>query len=95
MEKNEKKQEFSSILPVFTPSGIIVPDFIDKKSSGKPYVMYGEENRLPLYIWDNYLKCSELQAVVNTIVDYTYGDGIIVKDYVYLSSDGLTLDETI
>lgn len=95
MENTENTQKFSSILPVFTPSGIIIPDFIDKKVSGKPYIMYGDNNKLPLYIWDNYLKCSELQSIVNTIVDYTFGDGIVVNDYSYLSSDGLTLAETI
>ena len=58
-----------------TPHGIIVPDVVDKKTS-KKYINWGEDNKLPNYLWDNYLSCSNLQAIVNTVVDFVIGDGI-------------------
>ena len=58
-----------------TPHGIIVPDVVDKKTS-KKYIHWGEDNKLPNYLWDNYLSCSNLQAIVNTIVDFVIGEGV-------------------
>ena len=58
-----------------TPHGIIVPDVVDKKTS-KKYINLGEDNKLPNYLWDNYLSCSNLQAIVNTVVDFVIGEGI-------------------
>jgi hypothetical protein len=58
-----------------TPHGIIVPDVVDKKTS-KKYINWGEDNKLPNYLWDNYLSCSNLQAIVNTVVDFVIGDGV-------------------
>lgn len=73
MKQNKNVElQFATI----TPSGIVVPDFIDKKQSSNKWVCYGEDNKLPDYLWDNYLKCSNLQAIVNTVTDYIIGDGI-------------------
>lgn len=66
-----------------TPHGIIVPDVVDKKTS-KKYINWGEDNKLPNYLWDNYLSCSNLQAIVNTVVDFVIGDGI---DTVFSQND--------
>lgn len=58
-----------------TPHGIIIPDVIDKKTS-KKYINWGEDNKLPNYLWDNYLSCSNLQSIVNTISDFVIGEGV-------------------
>ena len=58
-----------------TPHGIIVPDVVDKKTS-KRYINWGEDNKLPNYLWDNYLSCSNLQSIVNTITDFVIGEGV-------------------
>lgn len=58
-----------------TPHGIIVPDVVDKKTS-KKYINWGDDNKLPNYLWDNYLSCSNLQAIVNTVVDFVIGEGV-------------------
>ena len=69
-----------------TPHGIIVPDVVDKKTS-KKYINWGEDNKLPNYLWDNYLSCSNLQAIVNTVVDFVIGEGVDTvfsqKDFAY------------
>lgn len=64
-----EKENFALV----APTGIVVPSVIDKKTS-KKYINWGEDNKLPDYLWDSYLKCSNLQAVVNTLRDYILGD---------------------
>lgn len=66
---------------IVTPSGVIVPDIIDKKATGKAYINWGVDNKLPQYLWDNYLKCSNLQAIINTITNYICGKGIEVEKF--------------
>lgn len=58
---------------LIAPSGIVVPSVIDKKTS-KKYINWGEDNKLPDYLWDTYLKNSNLQAITNTVRDYILGD---------------------
>ena len=73
-----KKTTTSEVLSfaTITSSGISVPDFIERKTSSSKWVNYGEDNKLPDYLWDNYLKCSNLQSIVNTVTDYIIGDGV-------------------
>lgn len=52
-----------------------VPDCYDFKSSLE-YIKWGEDNKFPTYLFDNYLKNSNLQSAVNTLVDYIVGGGI-------------------
>jgi len=90
MDKEQQELKFT----ITTPSGIVVPDIIDKKVSGNKYVRWGEDNKLPNYLWDNYLKCSNLQAIVNTILDYIVGEGI-KTNFLFESDEDETLDEVI
>lgn len=69
--KEEVKESFAMV----SPTGIVVPSVIDKKTS-KKYINWGEDNKLPEYLWDSYLKNSLLQSIINTIRDYVTGDGI-------------------
>lgn len=73
---NKKTTNEEMSFATITPSGITVPDFIERKTSSSKWVNFGEDNKLPDYLWDNYLKCSNLQSIVNTIADYIIGDGI-------------------
>lgn len=75
--KAKIKQEESFAL--VSPSGIIVPSIIDKKTS-KRYINWGEDNKLPDYLWDSYLKNSLLQSITNTIRDYVMGDGFSITN---------------
>jgi len=59
----------------YYPSKEEISHTIDRKTS-KKYINWGEMNNMPQYLWDSYLQCSNLQALVNTVVDYINGDGI-------------------
>lgn len=71
----------------------VVPSIIDKKSS-RDYVYWGQDNKLPQYLFDTYLNCSELQSLVNTVSDYILGSGI-ETDYSLISDQDETLEEII
>lgn len=72
---------------------VIVPEIVDKKTS-KGYVNWGEDNKLPEYLWDSYLKCSNLQSIVNTVSDYIVGSGI-ESTYTFLSDEDETIEEVV
>ncbi|WP_455649922.1 hypothetical protein [Enterocloster citroniae] len=53
------------------------PESYDEGISGKGYVLWGNNNRFPDYLWNIYLSCSTLQSILNGYTDYTIGDDII------------------
>ena len=59
----------------YYPSKEEISHTIDRKTS-KKYINWGDMNNMPQYLWDSYLQCSNLQALVNTVTDYINGDGI-------------------
>ena len=74
LENIEKELHFA--FP--TTSGLDTNSLIDwdRTYSGSKWVKWGIDNKMPLILWDNYLKCSLLSSIVNRMCDYTYGDGI-------------------
>ena len=74
MKTNKSENfEFSSIM--VTPSGCVVSDVVDRKTN-RDWINWGYDNQMPKILFDNYMKCSNLQAIVQTITDYIIGDGI-------------------
>lgn len=94
MKANKHKEEkIESAFSVITPNYIQVPDVIDCKGTGK-YIKYGMDNKFPNYLWDNFLKCSNLQAIIQNITDYVAGNGI-TTDWNISNTDGETLEEVV
>lgn len=81
-------------LSIITPSGAEIPTIIDVKGAGK-FIRYGEDNQFPQMLWDSYLKCSNLQAIINSINDYIIGDGLIIANDIAENEDGDTLAEVV
>lgn len=74
MKPNKSENfEFSSIM--VTPSGCVVSDVVDRKTN-RDWINWGYDNQMPKILFDNYMKCSNLQAIVQTITDYIIGEGI-------------------
>lgn len=69
---------FAIVSPI---TGEEMDTLIDRKTS-REYINWGTDNKLPVKLWDNYLKCSNLQAIVNTMVEYITGEGI-ESDYLF------------
>ena len=70
-----------------------VPDCYDFKGS-QEYIKWGEDNKFPIYLFDNYLKNSNLQSAVNTLVDYIVGEGI-ETDFDRLNDKGQSLSDIL
>lgn len=66
----EEALAFSSlnVAPIYIPS-------TNEKRCGR-FVYWGDDNKLPNFIWDTYLSCSDLQTLVNRTVDYICGSRI-------------------
>lgn len=87
MTENNSKVELMNF-NAFLPNPITTPEIIDRKWGGKGFIYWGENNTLPQFLWDNYLKCSDLQTLINRTVDYVKGDSIdVVKQETILTNE--------
>ena len=81
--------KMSSLFP--TSAAVSVPEIVDAKSS-RGFVLWGEDNKLPQFIWDTYLRCSDLQSLTGKTVDYIKGDNKEITKTDYLLFGGFTLE---
>jgi len=90
MEKNKKQMNFS----VFYQDGVenYIPDLADRKISGRKWVNYGKDNKLPFYLYDCYEKSALMNSIVNTTVDFILGNDI-KTDIEYINSKGETVED--
>lgn len=99
----QNKKELTSMnFSVFDGQAKVIPTFIEKENTGKPYLNYGVDNRFPNYLWDLYLRSAILQSIVNGTADYVGGNGIVYSDNPNIqrlkdeaNKDGETLDDII
>lgn len=99
MANNQEKMNFS----IFDSAVKVVPTFIEKENTGKPYLNYGVNNQFPNYLWELYLRSAILQSIINGTADYAGGSSIVynesnsviqkLKDEA--NKDGETLDDVI
>ena len=94
----DNKQKFSLI----DTQVKVVPTFIERVNSSKPYLNYGDNNQFPNYLWELYLRSALLQSIINGTTDYAVGDGIIYSENPVVqklkenaNKDGETLDDII
>ena len=73
MSENKTKVQLSAIDP-FIASNIVLPT--ETKVRGKDYVMWGEDNKYPLYLWDLYLNVATLQSIINGSADFIVGNDV-------------------
>ena len=80
----------------------VVPTFVEKVNTSKPYLNYGVDNQFPQYLWDLYLRSALLQSIINGTTDYAVGNEIIYNQDTIIqrlkeeaNKDGETLDDVI
>lgn len=60
------------------------------------YVNWGRDNKFPYHLWDLYMHCSTLQAIINGSADYTLGNGIVNNTpFVRENTVGETLEDIL
>lgn len=57
-----------------------IPQLVERQLSGKDYILYGEDNRFPEYLWNGYLNTATLQSIINTLTDYVCGNQITTNN---------------
>ena len=64
-----------SAIDQYEVNNIVSP--IEKELNGREWIVYGEGNDYPNYLYSLYTDVSTLQAIVNGIADYAGGDEVI------------------
>lgn len=67
----------------------------DKQMKSSPWVNWGEDNNIPIILWENYLRNSLITAIINSITDYVYGDGISYTSNNLISDEDEGFDEVV
>lgn len=98
MAENKQQMSFS----IFEQPVKVIPTFVEKENTGKPYINYGVDNRFPNYLWDLYMRSALLQSIINGTADYANGNGIIYSENANVqrlaeeaNKDGETLEDII
>ena len=70
---NIVKFAFSALNPFVTTNKV---DSSEKEVSGKDFILWGSDNKYPIFLWELYNSCSALQSVINGTADFIVGDDI-------------------
>lgn len=74
--KNTIPMIFASIERVEEKS---IPSFKEVDTRGKNYVYWGEDNGIPIYLYDLFTSVTTLRSIINTTSDFVSGDDVIVN----------------
>lgn len=75
MQENKKIDLFLAALNPYTQSNMV--ENVEKKITGKDFVIWGENNGYPQFLWKSYSDCATLQSIINGAADYVAGDDVI------------------
>lgn len=75
MQENKKMDLFLAALNPYTQSNMV--ENVEKKITGKDFVIWGENNGYPQFLWKSYSDCATLQSIINGAADYVAGDDVI------------------
>lgn len=75
MQENKKMDLFLAALNPYTQSNMV--ENVEKKITGKDFVIWGENNCYPQFLWKSYSECATLQSIINGAADYVAGDDVI------------------
>ena len=90
MKKDSKTLKFS----VFSNENESLPEFVEKQYSGKKWLNYGKDNKLPFYLYDCYEKSALMNSIINTTVDFILGNGV-QSSLETVNSKGDTIEDFI
>lgn len=97
MEENKKKIDlFLAALNPYIQTNTVSGE--EKKITGKDFVVWGDNNAYPQFLWDNYLNCATLQSIINGTVDYIAGDAVesnIDKFKIQVNQKGETIIDIV
>ena len=74
-QKEPKIDKNSQILS-FSLESVEIPALVEKQISGKEWINWGADNRLPYYLYGLYEKSALMQSIVNTTINFIVGNSI-------------------
>ena len=75
MKKDEKNQKTTQFLS-FSLENVEIPKLTERQMSGKEWYNWGNDNKLPYYLYGLYEKSSLMQSIINTTVNFIVGNSI-------------------
>lgn len=97
MEENKKKIElFLAALNPYIQTNTVSGE--EKKITGKDFIVWGDNNSYPKFLWDCYLECATLQTIINSTIDYVVGDAVesnVEKFKIQVNKDGDTIIDIV
>lgn len=94
-EKITKQTEyaFASLNPYIQHNKV---ENVEKVMNGKDFIIWGEDNRYPDYLYGLYENCTTLQSVINGTADFICGDEITMFDgRTALNQNGDTIEDIL
>lgn len=91
MENTQKLIKFS----VFNrENDEFTPEFTERQLSGKKWMNYGKDNKMPFFLYDCYEKSALMNSIINTTVDFVLGNGV-KSNIETVNKQGDTLEDFI
>lgn len=75
MAESKKMDIFLAALNPYIEKNIVNNE--EKKITGKDFIIYGDNNAYPQFLWNCYNDCATLQSIINGTSDYIAGDNVI------------------
>ena len=90
-KENKKMDVFLAALHPYIQTKTVSSE--EKKITGKDFIIYGENNAYPEFLWNNYLECATLQSIINGTCDYICGDDIVsnIPNFNIVNKNGETV----
>lgn len=73
MSENKVELFLAAIEPYIDSNKV---ENVEKKVSGKDFIVWGENNAYPQFLWGLYNDCATLQTIINGTSDYVCGDEV-------------------
>lgn len=77
MQENKTMPLFLAALNPYTVINEV--ENVEKKVTGKDYVIWGNDNKYPHYLYSLYTDCATLQSIINGTADYVCGDDATIN----------------
>ena len=91
MKKDEKNQKMTQFLS-FSIENVEIPKLTERQMSGKDWFNWGNDNKLPYYLYGLYEKSSLMQSIINTTVNFIVGISI---ESIYKPNEDETWEDLI
>ena len=91
MKKDEKNQKMTQFLS-FSIENVEIPKLTERQMSGKDWFNWGNDNKLPYYLYGLYEKSSLMQSIINTTVNFIVGNSI---ESIYKPNEDETWEDLI